>query len=172
MLWNSLNDAQNGGVAFEELEIDFYAYIQSVGFNWSGVSSHFSTSNQLVYSTKPLKPKGVSPTKKPGADYYVLFEITLDPKLYKKKILQLERILAWILAKHKCPPEKTNKILKLVAFCGLVTTKNVINEIAQFVASTPEALPICSYLLQCGRLVVLEYKGKSNQQNFVLTLLY
>jgi hypothetical protein len=164
--WDSL---QAGSNFFDELEMDWLAHIYD---SPGGIPGRFEPmdANMKIVPMPPKKwlkkqkvpgnvkmfDKKISeaslfPEGGPEPNAYILFEITMDHKILRMKLAQLERDLTFLLCRKKS--SGVNSILEIVRLVGVAAPKITPNEFIDQLKLYTTQLPLLTELWLNQRLV-------------------
>ncbi|KAJ3155394.1 hypothetical protein HDU86_004296 [Geranomyces michiganensis] len=95
----------------------------------------------------------------PLATQYIMREISSDGAKVIKKVLQLERVITAKVEEHAVIHGTSRSVGDLVALAVFVFPTLMGRQVKHFISSNEHAVPLLSELLNCGRIVCLQFNA-------------
>jgi hypothetical protein len=168
--WDKL-EGNDKSINFDEVEVDILLRAESVSTEnvYLGKEFHLLRPDTLV-KPEPIPNRKISDKEiDVNANAYVVAEVTKDgtAAMAKKKLYQMERDLAFLLARAHVKFNDTRiTICKIVRLVALITPNAHIDEVSNFLIANECRLPLVYSLLQQKRV----YLGKVPPEGYSSTV--
>jgi hypothetical protein len=150
-------------VEFDEIEIDALLHVHSPTVDTIDLGKSFFLLKPVAsisadrFLERQISDKSIDPQ----ANVYVVAEITLDgsPRMVEKKVCQLERDLALLLARQRIQlRDDTVTIGNIIRFASLMSPSAQLKAVTDFLSSHKDKLPLIYSLYQQKRLYIAKIK--------------